>query len=127
MQMASRVVPDSAPLPLARLGADVAAGQAPSLWGHEHAGSPRPSPATWSRERELATTPRSEVIPPLPPPPEEPPFSVGGAGWGRDGGRGRTTLRGHGSAPFPRGVGEERGRVSRPRPGHTLHFSRPRT
>lgn len=110
MQMASRVVPDSAQLPLPRLRADVAAGQASPLWGREQAGGPRLSPATWSRENELAPLPGPRPFP-RPHRRKSCPSPMGG---------GRETLRDDCSAPFSRGVGEELGWVSRPRPDHTL-------
>lgn len=55
MQMASRVVPDSAQLRLLRLRADVAACQAPPPWSRKHAA--RPSLAPESQEKDLTLLP----------------------------------------------------------------------
>lgn len=79
MQMASRVVPDSAQLPLPRLRADVAAGQASPL-GTRTSWRPAPLSCYLVAGKRTSTAPRAEAIPP-PPPPEELPFPDGrGAG-----------------------------------------------
>lgn len=116
--------PRLCPAPAApRPRADVAAGQAPPLWGREHAGGPRPSPAPGSREKELAPLP---VPRPFPRPHVRKSRPSPTGGWGGERGRGKlceTTV-----PRLPR-VARERNVGGLPVRGLTTlpHSARPRT